>query len=53
MADYSECDGSLPFNLDAVHLDLRTVVVRYITKYCAIKMNNPATILSGLPGGAV
>jgi hypothetical protein len=31
-ADYSECDRQLPFNLDVVHLELRTVIVRHITK---------------------
>ena len=32
MADYSECDRSLPFDLDAVHLDLRAVIVGHVAQ---------------------
>jgi len=32
LADYSEFDRSLPFHLDALHQDLRAVVVRHIAK---------------------
>ena len=44
-------DGSLPFNLDAIHQDLRAVVVRDVAEQRAIEMNDLPAVAERLDLG--